>query len=133
MQHPMLLGGASFSGCSARPELAARSTVSFCRSTRSNENVNGLTHRSVTVRPVDPEGTAPPQPVLAGRLTCTTRSGRVTSCTTGHVREATFEPSVRLRPNQYYLVELNPEHSLGVTDLAGNPFDRDGILVTTRR
>ncbi len=100
---------------------------------RFNEDVNGLTNNSVTVRPVDPESAAPPQPVLAGRLTCTTRSGRVTSCTTGHVREATFEPSVPLRPNRYYFVELNPEHSLEVTDLAGNPFDRDGFLVTTRR
>jgi hypothetical protein len=61
---------------------------------------------------------------LPGTWTCTTRDGADTSCATGEVRRATFDPESDLLPGQDYLVVLNPEHQLSITDLAGNPFDR---------
>jgi hypothetical protein len=46
----------------------------------------------------------------------------VTSCATGTVRRATFTPTGTTSGQLFVL--LNPEHSLGVTDLAGNPVGR---------
>ncbi len=45
-------------------------------------------------------------------------------CRRWRVRSATFVPTDPLTPGRAYLVELNPEHWLGVTDRRGNPFDR---------
>jgi hypothetical protein len=40
------------------------------------------------------------------------------------VRKAAFHPDTPLDPDRFARVILNPEHQLGVTDLAGNPYDR---------
>jgi hypothetical protein len=40
------------------------------------------------------------------------------------VRQATFDPSSDLDPSTQYAVVFNPEQTLSVTDLAGNPFHR---------
>ena len=96
-----------------------------------NEAVNGLTDNSVTVRQINVFDSSPPGPVIPGELVCKKASGAVTSCTEGRVRSATFRPSEAFDQGRYFLVELNPEHSLEATDLAGNPFDRNGVIVTT--
>ena len=96
-----------------------------------NEAVNGLTDNSVTVRQINVFDSSPPGPVIPGELVCKKASGVGTSCTEGRVRSATFRPSAAFDQGQYFLVELNPEHSLEATDLAGNPFDRNGVIVTT--
>ena len=63
-------------------------------------------------------------PILPGTWTCATGTGAATSCATGDVRKATFDPTADLTEFESYVMELNPEHQLAVTDLAGNPFDR---------
>jgi hypothetical protein len=45
-------------------------------------------------------------------------------CRKWRVRSATFIPTDPWTPGRVYLVELNPEHRLGMTDRHGNPFDR---------
>jgi Bacterial Ig-like domain len=97
-----------------------------------NEAVNGINQTSVSVRRISIlnsyEG-----PDLVGRWRCKTGSGTVTGCAHGRVREAIFRPVTDLHHRRYYTVELNPQHSLAVTDLAGNPFDRDQLLFQTVR
>lgn len=94
---------------------------------RFNEDVNGIDTSSVTLR----EQTYPTQgPPVSGTWTCQNASGGTANCLTGKVRKATFTPSAPLN-NNYYQVELNPNHSLKVTDLAGNPFDRTTLSVFT--
>jgi hypothetical protein len=44
---------------------------------------------------------------------------------------ARFWPANPLAPGREYVVALNPQFSLDVTDLAGNPFDRDENYVET--
>ena len=76
----------------------------------------------------------PPGPLDPGMRACTKGSGAATVCATGRVRNAIFTPSALFTARQRYDIELNPEHYLDVTDLAGNPFDRDtfGFLATSR-
>ena len=88
--------------------------------------VNGITAESATVRQYHFDSDEPPGPVLSGRWRCRTAASALTSCSTGRVRIARFWPDAPLHPGGY-AVEVNPEHSLEVTDLAGNPFDRDGV------
>jgi Bacterial Ig-like domain len=93
-----------------------------------NEAVNGIDSDNVVVR----EDTFPtPGPAIAGTWACLTGAGASTSCTTGQVRTASFTPTVPLDTNSYYQLTLNPEHRLGVTDLAGNPFDRRTLYFST--
>lgn len=93
-----------------------------------NEAVNGITADSATLRVYD---FPTPGPVLPGTWTCQEAGGGATSCTTGQVRTAVFNPTADLNPFENYVVELNPEHQLGVTDLAGNPFDRREVTFFT--
>ena len=92
-----------------------------------NENVNGINADSATLRK---DGFPTPGPVLPGTWTCRTGAGAATSCATGQVRQATFDPSADLESFSSYSVELNPEHQLAVTDLAGNPFRRETISLS---
>jgi hypothetical protein len=85
-----------------------------------DEAVNGITRRSAVVRQgIDPRD-ATPDPLVPGSWTCTSISGTVTDCRTGEVRAADFTPVSGWTQDQSYYVMLNPEHSLGVTDLVGN-------------
>lgn len=61
---------------------------------------------------------------MAGTWACKTVGGVTTSCATGQVRTASFTPTSSFTASTNHYIELNPEHQLGVTDLAGNPFDR---------
>ena len=78
-----------------------------------DEDVTGITPSSAPVIAAD--GGAP----VAGAWTCTDATGATTGCATGTVRRAAFTPAVPTTSQLFVL--LNPEHSLGVTDLAGNP------------
>jgi hypothetical protein len=86
-----------------------------------NEAVNGISDTSVPLRKFDSLKNGP---IIPGSWVCTDASNGATSCADGMVRHATFIPTVDLEPGVHYAFVLNPEHSLGVTDLAGNPFDR---------
>ena len=93
-----------------------------------NENVNGISGTSATLR----ESSFPtPGPVLAGTWTCQTGANVATNCATGQVRKATFNPTANLENFTSYEMELNPEHQLAVTDLAGNPFRRTKVYLFT--
>jgi hypothetical protein len=92
-----------------------------------NEAVNGINADSATLRQSDYPDNGP---ILPGTWTCATGSGADTSCATGDVRKATFDPTADLSEFESYVVELNPEHQLAVTDLAGNPFDRYQVYVS---
>lgn len=96
-----------------------------------NEAVNGISDSSMRVRRLN-EFTGIVGPVLPGQWTCKTGSGAVTDCSTGRVRQANFRPDHKFARDAFYDIELNPPHSLEITDLAGNPFDRDGIIIRTR-
>jgi hypothetical protein len=87
-----------------------------------NENVNGISNTSATLRHVNEDGTR--GPAMVGGWTCTTKAGAATDCLTGRVRTASFTPEETLEFKNEYQVELNPEFTLDVTDLAGNPFRR---------
>jgi hypothetical protein len=54
--------------------------------------------------------------------TCADVFGSPTSCASGTVRRAAFTPAAPTTGQLFVL--LNPEHTLGVTDLAGNPVGR---------
>ena len=92
-----------------------------------NEAVNGINADSVTLRRYDYPDSGP---ILPGTWTCATATGAATSCATGSVRKATFDPTADLTEFETYVMELNPEHQLAVTDLAGNPFDREQLYLS---
>ncbi|HET6560776.1 MAG TPA: Ig-like domain-containing protein [Marmoricola sp.] len=59
--------------------------------------------------------------VRAGTWRCRDGIGLRTNCRSGSVEQARFRPDDLLRVNARYGLALNPEHQLGITDLAGNP------------
>ena len=67
---------------------------------------------------------------MSGTWACTTADGVPVDCVNGPVREARFTPAAPFPVyheegtvyGPQWHVSLNPEHFLGVTDLAGNPF-----------
>jgi hypothetical protein len=85
-----------------------------------DEIVNGITTVNSTITPESSTG-----PPLTGAWTCTNGSNDPTSCRTGNVRHAFFTPTVPLDAATLYVLEINPEHTLGVCDRGGNPFHRD--------
>jgi hypothetical protein len=88
-----------------------------------DEDVTGVTDSTALVRPAGyyriyaPE---PPQPI-PGSWACRDPQGAETSCSTGRVRTAAFTPTAPMAPQTDYALEINPEHTLGVVDMAGNP------------
>lgn len=92
---------------------------------RFSEVVNGINAESVVVQQKNwPDPMGPP---LAGTLTCRDGADQATSCADGEVREVTWVPSVPLTPDPgtSYRVSINPDGVLDVTDLRGNPVERD--------
>ncbi|MEO7979903.1 MAG: hypothetical protein ABI807_03240, partial [Sporichthyaceae bacterium] len=61
---------------------------------------------------------------VVGTWTCTDAAGVAVSCATGALRKAVFTPHPTFAAVGQLVVVLNPEHSLGITDLAGNPVGR---------
>jgi hypothetical protein len=86
------------------------------------ENVNGISTTSAVVREELADGS--PGPVVQGSWICQTGTAAPTDCMTGTVRTARFTPTNGFTVAHWYDVELNPEFTLGITDLAGNPFRR---------
>ena len=86
------------------------------------EAVTGITANSIPIRPFDPDSPPVTEPVapIPGTWTCRDAAGTTVDCTTGAVRTATWTPAALLVPG-VYVADLNPEHTLDVTDLAGNP------------
>jgi uncharacterized lipoprotein NlpE involved in copper resistance len=62
-----------------------------------------------------------------GTWACTDASEAPTNCLTGAVRHASFTPASPFDNGAYYYLQLNPNHTLGLTDLAGNPFDQQWL------
>ena len=59
-----------------------------------------------------------------GTWACLDGSKASTDCLTGEVRTALFNPDVDLVSGGLYVLYLDPEGVLALTDLAGNPFTR---------
>jgi hypothetical protein len=72
-----------------------------------------------------------PEPPVPGSWTCRDVRDAVTSCATGRVRTAAFTPTTPFTPLSDYQVELNPEHTLGLVDMAGNPAQPGGRVFRT--
>lgn len=89
---------------------------------RFTEPVTGLDAESATVSRSVGSG---PARRLPGGWSCRDRAGAETSCVDGAVSEARYVAEGGLDAVGDYQVTLNPEGSLGATDLAGNPFHRD--------
>jgi hypothetical protein len=101
---------------------------------RFTETVTGITASSVILRRVI--GFSFPQrygPVIPGEWVCADEAATDVDCATGTVRVATFTPTNALAAGRFYSVMFNPEHTLSVTDLAGNPFKRHEQILRTRR
>ena len=91
-----------------------------------SETVNGITSTSIVVHRLVGNGDVfTSTEVTPGTWACRNGSAAVVNCETGRVRTARFTPTHPLAASSDYSVVLNPEFSLGVTDLAGNPFRRD--------
>ncbi|MFY9913727.1 MAG: Ig-like domain-containing protein [Nocardioidaceae bacterium] len=83
-----------------------------------SESVHGIDTTTAVVQH-DPYGTPAD---VSGSWACKNGAGGTTSCVTGKVRTATFTPTTNFTQFDSYGVVLDPEHTLGATDLAGNPF-----------
>jgi hypothetical protein len=90
-----------------------------------NEDVVGVTADNALVHVGDNQrgqaGDNPP--AIAGTWACKDASGSVVDCAAGPVRRAAFTPTSPMIPRTNHTLVLNPEHHLGLTDLAGNPYD----------
>ena len=82
-----------------------------------NEPVSGLDDHTAVVAPLTAQGT--PGDSISGSWTCANSAGAV-DCLEGPVSTASYTPTEAL-PDGDYVVQLDPEHYLGLTDLAGNP------------
>ena len=110
-----------------QPHIAAGGPITLT----FDEAVNGIRAGSPAVREYHPDLAAYGSP-LAGTWTCVTGSGDPTSCATGAVRRASWTPDAPLDVPASYRLELNPEGSLDVTDLHGNPFRRVRCFSSTQ-
>jgi hypothetical protein len=82
-----------------------------------SEDVTGISAASAPVTS-RADGSA-----LPGTWRCDDASAAPVSCTSGAVRRATYSSPATI-PAEGISVELNPEHDLSLTDLAGNPVGR---------
>ena len=89
---------------------------------RFTEDVNGISPASVLVT-----NRADDQPV-AGSWTCSTVDDGSTPCLTGAARTARFTPDAPLPDGEEYALVVNPEGTLDVTDLQGNPVPRQTVF-----
>lgn len=86
-----------------------------------DEPVTGISVSSAVVLPVS--GLAS----VAGSWTCLNEANGTVPCATGAVSHAQFAPFVALSSGTFYTLVLNPEGTLDVTDLHGNPFHRTQV------
>jgi hypothetical protein len=104
----------------SRPRAGGRLRLTFTEPVQGIDGVNASVHR---IRPDRSLGSA-----LTGRWRCRDGAGDRAACRDGALLTARFRPTDRVRSGHRYAVALNPEHQLGITDLAGNP-----LRQTTRR
>lgn len=93
-----------------------------------DENVNGISSTSVTV---NAGNSYDPGALVPGTLKCTDKSGASANCATGKVRNVSFKPTTAMNTFSDYFVTINPEHSLAVTDAAGNAPRREYLDFST--
>jgi hypothetical protein len=93
-----------------------------------DEPVNGLDDASAIVVQWDGDARAYGPP-LAGTWACFEGDGEDASCADGRVRSAIWTPDRPLQPGVSADVELDPEGTLSLTDLSGNPFDHTAASV----
>ncbi len=91
------------------------------------EDVTGLTPESAPVRAAVDDPFVLGEP-LAGSWVCQTSTGANADCATAAWRTALWTPAVPLAPGRYQ-IDINPEHVLSLTDLAGNPSWPSGFVV----
>jgi hypothetical protein len=118
------LSGQPTLAITARDNLApqvVRTYVSGAPVLSFSEDVTGVTATSAQV--YDAAGNDAP-----GAWSCADGAGSATSCAVGAVRTATYSPVPSFAPTGQLFVELNPDGSLGVTDLAGNPVGRRYVV-----
>jgi hypothetical protein len=97
-----------------------------------NEAVNGIDTASAPVSRLRGDGpNTRSGPPLPGTWACANHAGAATSCASGRVRTAAFHPDQPFGASRQFQVILNPEHNLAITDLAGNPCDRDYLSFAT--
>lgn len=96
-----------------------------------NQAVNGISASSAPVHRVNPNTLGHVSGPIDGTWTCRNGAGTLTDCGTGRVRKAVFRPSQPFPEPGSFEVALNPEHNLDITDLAGNPCDRDPFTFST--
>jgi hypothetical protein len=65
---------------------------------------------------------------IPGTWACKDAAGAVVDCAVGPVRQAAFTPASPMIPGTNHTLVLNPEHHLGLTDLAGNPYDPMSVV-----
>jgi hypothetical protein len=65
---------------------------------------------------------------IAGTWACKNAAGTAVDCSTGPVRTAAFTPTSPMLAATNHTLVLNPEHHLGLTDLAGNPYNPGSAL-----
>jgi hypothetical protein len=96
--------------------------VSIC----FTEDVTGITNETAATHHAASAQSRlgdPPPPAIEGSWSCTDSSGAPADCETGRVRIARFTPTSV--PARHVVIILNPEHTLGPTDMAGNPVTTD--------
>lgn len=90
------------------------------------DDVVGISNRSVQVyrgpEMINDFEWTSPSPPRNGTWACQDKDGMTTDCRVGPVRTAVFTPA---DGKPFDTVLLNPDHSLGVRDLAGNAYDHD--------
>ncbi len=94
-----------------------------------DEDVVGIDAANAVVHVGDPQEGRPGDPApIPGTWSCANAAEAPVDCVTGPVRTAAFTPASPLHGATDHTVVLNPEHHLGVTDLAGNPWDAPWLL-----
>jgi hypothetical protein len=93
-------------------------TVAFAEDVVGVDSTNALVHVGDGRR-----GTAGDDPTpLAGTWACKDGAGASVDCSAGPVRTAAFTPASLMLQATNHTLMFNPEHHLGLTDLAGNPY-----------
>ena len=113
----------------ARPRVKVPSSVTRLGPVRAvfDEDVVGISSTETAVHRKRADGTL--GPALPGTWSCRNAGCEEVDCAAGPVREARFRPGNALASGARYVVVLNPEHHLGVIDMAGNPLRRTRAAV----
>lgn len=98
--------------------------VAFSEDVVGVNDENMLVHVGYSLREFAGDDPAP----IAGSWACQNAAGAAVDCTSGPVRTAVFTPTSAMLPGTNHTLVLNREHHLGITDLAGNPFQPGGTL-----